>query len=189
MNPSEISVQKFHLMQNFIFSLSDISLTFPFKNGIVMVSLIERSNTKKQREYRGQFWSLSETGFYFLYELREVSFCVLTFLIGNSLPKLDLDDTGYLPLQCSSACLPVLVKPACLPVHSASHLTSVELEELRTSKQESSCMLLSMAVGIYDVSLENIWSITSQCPTCLPGKWKPNLLDKFFCFFALILWP
>lgn len=39
MNPSEISVQKFYLMQNFIFPLSDISLTFPFKNGIVMVPL------------------------------------------------------------------------------------------------------------------------------------------------------
>lgn len=41
MNPSEISVQKFHLKRNSIFPLSDISLTFPFKNGIVMVPLQE----------------------------------------------------------------------------------------------------------------------------------------------------
>lgn len=87
MNPSEISVQKFYLMQNFIFSFSDIPLTSPFSkwNGHGTSSV--RSNTAKERGLGDNFEAHTKKAFFFFsFELRETSSKhVLAYQIENSL--------------------------------------------------------------------------------------------------------
>lgn len=88
MNPSEISVQKFYLMQNFIFSLSDISLICPFSKWDGHGTSSVRSNTAKETGLGDNFEAHTKKAFFLSlsFELRETSSkYVLANQIRNSL--------------------------------------------------------------------------------------------------------